>query len=75
MIDHPSSTIHNTFEEMHQTEISTTSMAEHDNNVIGEIFSYAAQFSDQNVLTDQRDPLYAFKATSDPDTLYLHEAT
>ena len=49
-------------------------MDEHDNHVAGEIFSYTTQLSDQNILTDQRDPLYAYKAKSDPDTLYLHEA-
>ena len=50
-------------------------MAEYDNNVTGEIFSYTTQNYDQNFLTDQRNPLYAYKVTSDSDTLYLYEAT
>ena len=74
MIDFPPSTIPNTFEEVNKTEISTTGMAEHDNHVLGDVFSYTTHFSDQNVLTDQRDTLYAYKATCDPDILYLHEA-
>ena len=74
MTDHPPSTIPITSEEVYKTEISTTSIAEHDNHVSGETFSYTTQTFDQNILTDQRDPLYAYKSTIDPDTLYLHEA-
>ena len=59
---------------MHNTEISLTGIAKHDNHVPGEIFSYTTQYPDQNVTIDQRDPLYAYKATSDPDTMDLHEA-
>ena len=56
-------------------EISTTPCnAEHNNHVAGAIFGYTTHYSDQNVITDQRDPLYAHKATSDPDTFYLREA-
>ena len=73
--NHPPSTIPNTTKVVHQTEISTPSNSEHDNYVSGAIFSYTTQFSDQNVITGQRDPLYAYKAISDPDTLYLHEVT
>ena len=74
MTDHPPSNIPITSEEVYKTEISTTGMAEHDNHVSGEIFRYTTQISDQNMLTDQRDTLYAYKSTIDPDTLYLHEA-
>ena len=31
-------------------------------------------FSDHNVIIDQRDPVYAYKAISDPYTMHLHEA-
>ena len=61
--------------EVYQAEISLTGNAEHDHHVIEEIFCYTTQFPDQNVTIYQRDPLYAYKATSDPDTMYLHEAT
>ena len=44
MTDHPSYTIPNTSEEVHKTEISTTGKAEHDNHVIGGIFSYTIHF-------------------------------
>ena len=68
------STIPNTSVEVHKKEISTTGKAEHDNHVTGEIFSYTTQLSNLNVTIDQRDPLYAYKTTRDPDTIYLHEA-
>ena len=67
------STIPNTSVEVHKMEISTTGKADHDNHVTGGIFSYTTQFSDQNITIDQRDSLYAYKATSGPDTMYLHE--
>ena len=40
------------------------------------IFFYSTLSSDQDFLTryDQQNPLYAYKATSDLDTLYLHQA-
>ena len=59
---------------MHHTEISLTGNVEHDTHVTGDIFSYTTHISDQNVRIDQRDPLYTYKATSDPDIMYLHEA-
>ena len=65
----------NSSDEVHKTELSTSGKAEHDNHVTGEICSYTTQFSDQNITNDQRYLMYAFKATSDPDTLYLHEVT
>ena len=53
-----------------------TSLAnKHEHHVPGDIFFYTTQFTDQDVIKDQSyDPLYAYKATIDPDTLYLHEA-
>ena len=42
-------------------------------DVKGELFSYVAMFPDDD-MTDHDDPLQAFKAVSDPDTLYYHEA-
>ena len=70
----PHSTTLNNSKEVHKTEISTTDKAEHDNRVTGEIYNCTTQFSDQNITIDQRDSLHAYKATSDLDTLYLHEA-
>jgi Reverse transcriptase (RNA-dependent DNA polymerase) len=40
--------------------------------VEGEIFCLEAMFPESR--NDQADPLLAFKATTDPDTMYLHEA-
>ena len=42
-------------------------------DVHGEIFCYAAMFPDDDRL-DYDDPLLIYKAVSDPDTLYYHEA-
>jgi Reverse transcriptase (RNA-dependent DNA polymerase) len=41
-------------------------------DVTGEIFSYQAMFPDDRHEYD--DPLHIYKAVSDPDTLYYHEA-
>ena len=41
------------------------------NDVQGEIFCYETYFAFNN---NEPDPLYAFKSTSDLDTLYHHEA-
>jgi hypothetical protein len=49
-------------------EISTVTAGD----VEGELFCYAAMFPDDE--QDHDDPLLAFKAVSDPDTLYFHEA-
>jgi Reverse transcriptase (RNA-dependent DNA polymerase) len=51
------------------TEISEATSKD----VQGEIFCYVAMFPDDDA-TDYDDPLLAFKAVSDPDTLYYHEA-
>ena len=42
-------------------------------DVEGELFCYVAMFPDDDMI-DYDDPLHAFKAVSDPDTLYYHEA-
>ena len=45
------------------------------NYVEGEIFSYLAQITDDDDTSKfKNEPLLAYKATTDPDTLYLHEA-
>ncbi|KAI2496051.1 hypothetical protein MHU86_18472 [Fragilaria crotonensis] len=41
-------------------------------DVEGELFCFAAMFPDDD--RDHDDPLLAYKAVSDPDTLYFHEA-
>jgi hypothetical protein len=41
-------------------------------DVPGEIFAYSAMFPDQE--HDHIDPFLAYKAVSDPDTLYYHQA-
>ena len=58
------------FLEAHRAEISLTGHAEHYHHAPGEIGCYTTQFSDQNVIIDQRDTLYAYKATHDLDTMY-----
>jgi hypothetical protein len=50
------------------TEISEATFSD----VEGEIFSYVAMFPNDNAV-DYDNPLLAFKAVSDPDTLYCHE--
>ena len=54
---------------MHQAEISLTNKHEH--HVQGEIFCYSTLSSDQDVnkqYDQHNNPLYAYTATSDPDT-------
>src|SRR6056300_397126 len=43
------------------------------NDIEGEIFCFEAMFPNYAGEPEQ-DPLQAFKATSDPDTMYMHEA-
>jgi hypothetical protein len=43
-------------------------------SVPGEIFCLSTMFPKDDALTDQQDPLLAFKASTDPDTMYMHEA-
>ena len=48
----------------------------HAHRVPGEIFCFTTLFLDQGVIPKydlSHDPLYAYKATSGQDTLYLHE--
>jgi hypothetical protein len=52
------------------TEISKAAA----NDVEGELFSYVASMFPDDDMIDYDDPLQAFKAVSDPDTLYYHEA-
>ena len=59
---------------MHNTETYLTSITDRDSHVPADIFSYITEFPDQDVTIDQRDPLYAYKGISDPDTMNLHEA-
>ena len=60
--------------EVLKTEISETTS--HD--VVGEIFCLQAMYPDAEQPsgggTQKECPLYAYKATSDPDTMYLHQA-
>ena len=42
--------------------------------VSGEIMCLQAMYPNQQADYDDVDPLMAFKATSDPDTMYLHQA-
>ena len=51
-------------------EIFLTYYAEHDHHVLDEIFYYTIQFSDQNIIIDQRDLLYGYTSKSDLDTMY-----
>ena len=47
-------------------------------DIEGEIMCLEALFPDHHdqhlALRRERDPLYAYKATSDPDTMYMHQA-
>ena len=47
-------------------------------DIEGEILCLEAMFPDHvqehNMIRMEQDPLYAYKATSDPDTMYMHEA-
>ena len=46
-------------------------------HIPGEIFTYNSLFPTNNERSDlmnEMDPVMAFKSTSDPDTMYLHEA-
>ena len=61
--------------ELPKLEISPANKHEH--HVHGEIFCYSTLTCDQDVNKQhdqQNNPLYAYKATRDPDTLYLHQA-
>ena len=52
---------------------ASTNTDQHD-PVYGEVFFCSSLFSDENdALQPSPGPLHAFKATADPDTLYLHQ--
>jgi hypothetical protein len=51
------------------TEISQATLSD----VEGEIFCLKA-ICPANLLDDMKDPIMAYKATSDPDTMYMHQA-
>jgi hypothetical protein len=54
------------------TELSATATS---NDVEGEIFSFQALYPDgDEQLEMDKNPLLAYKAHADPDTMYLHEA-
>ena len=57
------------------TEITQAGNTQHDNHVRGEIFCYVKLYPDADDTSIMgQDPIYAYKASIDPDTLYLHEA-
>ena len=58
------------------TEITHSENTEDEQYVRGEIFCYTALCpeGDTRTMRQQLDPIYAFKSTVDPDTLYYHEA-
>ena len=63
--------------ETHLAEITQAKPNQHDktNHVPGEIFCYMTLYPDADDHQEGgHDPLYASKASTDPDILYLHEA-
>ena len=57
--------------EAQQRDISLRN--KHEYHVQGEGFRYTILFPDQDVTSDiSQNSIYAYKTTSDPDTLYLH---
>ena len=48
-------------------------LQEQDSNHERELMCYEAMYPD-DVAYREKDPLYIYKAVSDPDTMYLHEA-
>ena len=58
------------------TEITRTANPNSTTHVEGEIFCYTALCpeGDMQSICQQLDPLYAFKSTADPDSMYRHEA-
>jgi hypothetical protein len=53
-------------------EAMTAEGKNNNRQIEGEIFCLEAMFPDAHA--DQANPLLAFKATVDPDTMYMHEA-
>ena len=61
--------------EVQLAEMNTQYNSNSENYVEGEIFCYMAQLKDDDDKSRIiNEPLLAYKATADPDTLYLHEA-
>ena len=57
------------------TEITQAVNTQHDNHVPGELFCFVTLYPDAHDTSIMgQDPFYAYKASIDPDTLYLHEA-
>jgi hypothetical protein len=54
------------------TKLMAKEAADRHGDVEGEVFCLEALFPDAQV--EEVDPLYAYKATADPDTMYMHEA-
>ena len=61
--------------EVQLAEMSTQDKSEDENHVEGEIFCYLTKLTDDDDKSKIiNEPLLAYKATADPDTMYLHEA-
>ena len=61
--------------EVQLAEMSTQNKSKHENYVEGEIFCYLTKLTDDDDKSRIiNEPLLAYKATADPDTMYLHEA-
>ena len=54
------------------TELTNSVQTTH--SVEGEIFCFSTIYPDGTMETEYSDPLYVYKSTADPDTLYHHEA-
>ena len=60
---------------VNQAETSQAGNDKYENHVLGEIFCYRTQYPDMDDTSGQvHDPLYPYKTTDNPDTLYPHEA-
>jgi len=56
-------------------EVMTTEIVEQtSDDVIGEIYCLQALYPQEEENTKGEDPLMAYKATADPDSMYLHQA-
>ena len=60
----------------HVIKADATEIITNDSDQIeGEIFCFSTLLPDgENIIETIQDPLYAYKTTADPDTLYYHEA-
>ena len=55
-------------------ETALTEIENTEHGVDGEIFCFSTLCPDGIITTDYDEPLYVYKSTADPDTLYHHEA-